>query len=583
MSWLIRKYFYLFIALCILITASVKIPFDLGSSFFPAPLYARYIIIYFILGGIATLLIGLIFLESQRPVHFFEKVSEVTELYWITLMVVLAVVAPVLIRFFILKNAPVVDDEFVYKFSAKLLAQGKLYGESQGILAPFFDHSFLYQGDKTYGYSTLGWPALMLPGLVLKIPGYINSLYNGLTIIPIYLLVKKTVGSLYARVISLVFITSPMIMIAAATSMSHTSCFMFLSWMVYFISETKVNSRKVNYFLSMMCFCIAFFIRPQAALPLAIPYLLFLLYQSFCSQRKLPIVAVTLIPAIFFGSLFLLINKVQTERYFTPASVMSMHYRTTQRIYRSTEKTKLPAIKLEFKNQILTTLAAIIRMNFSMFGWPISFIFLFFCGFDKYLWLPWSSLLTFYVMQSLGYDPGVDTFGPPHYFETILPVLLLSAYGMKNLFDKKNLGKRSLLVIFCFFTLLNLCFYTPKSMVAIYMIQKDVNFIKNFVSDSKIRDGIIFVPLKFPSSHFCFSYPTKHFVYWRTHYSTGYNDSVMFVNDLGLNMNKSLLDFYPGKAAYLLVGLESCHPILLRLQYSKMVSAPNFRVISYAA
>ena len=70
-------------------------------------------------------------------------------------------------------------------------------------------------------------------------------------------------------------VSSPMLMTAAATQMSHTTCFMALAWMTWCWLRTTDDDAPLSASAGLaLFFCLAFWIRPSVALTLGAPLLL---------------------------------------------------------------------------------------------------------------------------------------------------------------------------------------------------------------------------------------------------------------------------------------------------------------------
>ena len=104
-----------------------------------------------------------------------------------------------------------------------MLATGRLWADSHP-LKEFFDRVFMINDGKFYGQYFIGWPALMVPGVWVGAVGYMNAVYSALTVPPLFGIARRMGGSSAARVALLLFLASPMLMVGAATEMSHPSC-----------------------------------------------------------------------------------------------------------------------------------------------------------------------------------------------------------------------------------------------------------------------------------------------------------------------------------------------------------------------
>src|SRR5262245_32136900 len=144
---------------------------------------------------------------------------------------------PLVLRLRILHNAPLTDDESAYRFAAELLASGRLWVPSPP-LKLFFDQNFIINDGRMYAVYFLGWPALLVPGVWVGMPGLVNPLLSALTVLPLYRALHHFVGTAWARGGVLLFLASPFIQIAAATGLAHTACLMALTWSLWMYVRT---------------------------------------------------------------------------------------------------------------------------------------------------------------------------------------------------------------------------------------------------------------------------------------------------------------------------------------------------------
>ena len=112
-----------------------------------------------------------------------------------------------------------------------------------------------------------------------------------------------------------------MIVIAAATRMSHTTCLLTLTMMLYFHLRTRGEDARKPWPHAAMAFsfCMAFFIRPQTAVPLGLPLLVIWLVGHFRERRSFSTFAACSSVCLAMAILFLTINYLQTGGAFYPA------------------------------------------------------------------------------------------------------------------------------------------------------------------------------------------------------------------------------------------------------------------------
>ncbi len=133
----------------------------------------------------------------------------------------------------VLLRMPITDDEGAYRLAAQILAKGRLFLPSDPD-KDFFDHVLVVNDGRTFTQYFLGWPALMLPALLVGLEGFANAFYFALAMPAIFLVLRQLAGSFWARLGSLLALSSPMLFFSAGTLLSHVSCMTALAWALYF-------------------------------------------------------------------------------------------------------------------------------------------------------------------------------------------------------------------------------------------------------------------------------------------------------------------------------------------------------------
>ena len=76
-------------------------------------------------------------------------------------------------RVVVYQGLPILDDESAYQFAARLLAEGRVVGESPPDKL-FWDRWFMVNDGSWYAQYFLGWPALLAPFEALGLPQLAN-------------------------------------------------------------------------------------------------------------------------------------------------------------------------------------------------------------------------------------------------------------------------------------------------------------------------------------------------------------------------------------------------------------------------
>ena len=568
---------------------------DLGSPSQVAQRYAYFLVFWMVLGGFASLLLAWgisLLLSGDKEPQFLEDWGKIPDKGFLIAASVLGLLFPILVRVFVLQGAPLTDDESCYQFSAELLASGRLYTDSPP-LKLFFDRAFMINNGRLYSQYFLGWPALMVPGVWLGIVGYMNAIYSALTVPAIFLSLRRMVGSSWAKLGVVLYLTSPMLMVGAATKMSHTTCMMALAWTLWFtLRACDEDSPSWSHAGVSFFFSLAFFIRPTCAIGIGAPMLVYwLLGQRKREQSTLTALVWFAVPATVMASLFLAINYLQNGSITAVAYQKVFEY-TRINGYRFSNWKNLSEVvvhNFDFTKPmkgLSISGTGLLRMNAALFGWPLSLAFIFFAGWKKKTFLLWASVGCFLLLHGFIADVGIDSFGPVHFFELALPFLLLTILGLHNstssLFSlTQHASKEEELhplavfpvALMFVFIALSVLMYTPVRLHALHNIGQDTGLPFEAARKHKLKQAVVFSSM--PFSIQCASKPTKHFVYWRPNNDPALKNNILWVNHLDVQSDKRLMKHFPGRKGYVMGWRRDCQVDYIPLAILKPGSFPK--------
>lgn len=559
---------------------------DLGSLVVPAPAEVMFFLSWAVFGSLAASLLAV---GLRRAYLSFDRVrvladrtpSPAEDLRFIVVASMLGFLVPAFLRAFVLRGAPLSDDESAYRFMAELLASGRLFAPSPP-LKLFYDRPFMVNDGHMYAQYFVGWPALMAPGIWLGIGGYMNAAYSALTVPALFLTVRRLVGAGWARLIVAIYLTAPMLMIGAATELSHTSCLFALTWMGWFLLRSREEHAPAWTHAGVAtAFGVAFFIRPSSALGAGLPVLVSWLWRLRCLPltRRMRALLAFAIPALVLMILFLAVNYAQTGSPLKPAYLRAAEYarenqyRFSNWSVRSDYVETTPVVHFDFQRSWTEDLAytglALLRLNFALFGWPSSLLFILLVGRDRLGTVLAASFAFFCFVHLAVLNPGLDTFGPHHYFELAWPVLLLSALGLSRAAEGlRQLSVRAApypaalaIALVC----VSVLQYTPIRLGAIAVIATRVNRASDTVGTAGIHRAAVFAPYPFPARAAACSWP-RHFVFWRPHTDPDLKNDVLWVNHVSVEEDRRLLETLPDRHGYVLQWDASCRPLLLPLE-----------------
>jgi len=564
----------------------------LGTTVFMSRGYTFFLVFWSVFGALAAFFFGGAFAAASHEDwarSTIVQLRKTSDRSLIAALTVIGLCIPLLIRWRVLQGADIADDESAYRFMAELIASGRLYAESPPMKL-FFDRAFMINDGKFYAQYFLGWPALLAPGVALGVPSLMNPLYSALTVPAIFLTLLRLGGRRCALIGAIIFLSAPLLQFSAATQLSHTSCLFALAWASYFAVRIYTGDTSLWLHAALATsFSVAFFVRPSSALGLGLPLLASWLLSllSMHGKARLNAMAAFAAPALGFAALFFLINMLQNGGFTSVSYQRAISY-ARENGFRFAAWNWFPrdrtlAMSLgPIGEAAAQTGVSLTRFNFAVFGWPLAFVFLPFAGWrSHHTWIPWTMLICFAVTHFYMRNGGIDTFGPVHYLEPALPLILLSALGISRLSSwLRAIRSTGLPEVFSARAPVALCFglitasllgYVPVRAMALHEIGSVTGLPKQAAEVMLEKPTIVFVPRPFIPKHCSTSY---HFNYWRPNNDPDLENHVLWVNHITLAHDKKLMELYPDRDGVVMVWSPSCVPAFLPLDELNEANVP---------
>ncbi len=581
-------------ALLLLHSATVRLmagtELDFGSSInLPTPGYARFLALWMLYAGLAAgaLALGLVRAlgAKGREAGFLEVWNAGSDRKWIVYGSLFALLIPAALHTFLLHGAPLTDDESAYRFMARVLAAGRVYADSPP-LKLFFDNRFMINDGKMFAHFFVGWPALLAPGVWLGIPGFMNAVYSALTVPALYAVLRRLAGVAWARAGLLLYLTSPMLMVTAATETSHTSCVAALAWFTLLCLRSRdAGAPWWVHGAAAAAFCVAFFIRPTSALGVGLPLLVWWLLGLERGSRVRSLAAFA-VPAVAFAALFLTVNRLQTGSFFEVAYQRAYTYAEENDFRFSLWPHAIEGgafTEIGFHDagrSLAVAAAALFRLNVTLLGWPCSLLFALFAGRGRLRAVLKLSVLSYFVFHFSTNNVGIDTFAPMHFFELAWPLLLLTVCGLETLTAALSRlaglpasWRRGPAAAACALVVVSLASYVPVRFGVIGRVADNVAMPFRAVREAELGPSVVFV--HYPFIQYCRSAPTEGWVFVRPNNRPDLSDHVLWVNHLSVEKNKLLMRRFPDREGYVLAWDPSCRVVFLRLANLAPGSLPD--------
>ncbi len=543
---------------------------DFGRSLnAPTPGFARFLALWMLFGTLAAgfLAAGIARVAAVRDLgpRFAAAWKAGPDGKWIAYGSIFAFLIPAALRTYLLGGAPLTDDESAYRFMAQVLAAGRVYADSPmdgGPLKLFFDNRFMINDGKLYAHYFLGWPALLVPGVWLGTTGSMNALYSALTVPALYLVLRRLVGTVWARAGLVFYLGSPMLMVAAATETSHTSCVMALAWLTWFFFRSRdPDAAWWTHGAVAFFFSLAFFIRPTSALGVGLPFLLVWAVWAL-RLRSLRILATFALPAMAMAALFLTVNKLQTGSFLEVAYQRAYSYAEENHFRFSlwdetAEGGTMSELRFgDARRSLAVTGAGFFRLTITLLGWPCSILFALFAR-ERLLWL---SALSYLALHFFTDNVGIDTFAPMHYFELAWPLLLLNAAGLARLtaagaeLDRRLGGGwrwRSMpAAVLAALVAVSLASYVPLRFGVIAGLAENIAMPWEALAEAEIERAVVFAPEGFIV--YCRHPPARGWVFVRPNSDPWLEDDVLWVNHLSQEADQLLMRRFPDREGYVM-------------------------------
>jgi hypothetical protein len=573
-------------AVCLFAFGATSFIYDLelGSLNLPRPGYLAVTGVWSFLGSLAVFFVSwflFVVFDSERQVRqIVDRWDRISDRRFLIAACGAAFAIPMFLRFAVLNNAPVTDDEAAYRFAAQLLATGRLWVESPPMKL-FFDQNFMINDGRLYAVYFPGWPAILALGELAGAPALVNPTVSALTVIPLTQILTRLAGRGWSKIGILVFLSAPFIQIAAATDLSHTSCLAALAWALAMCLRILANeARWPHYAAFAAAFALAFCIRPHVALGLGLPMLFVVaraLLMASAGDRWRRVVAFVM-PASVIAVLFLATLWAQNGSPFRVGYHQYMNYAIENGLrfttFEPSDMQTVAGFEFSIPLGVIRTAAGLYRLNFDLFGWPSSLAFallslLSVAGPLRLLLCGMSGTLLFTLLFQQ--DWGIDTFGPVHGFELSLPILVLTVLGAQSLTgflqrceSPAGGGRRwrmlpATVLVSCVLTAW--MGFIQVRLNAIQRITQHINQALEAPTRAGVSQAVVFAPWLFAAP--CGDAP-RHWVFFRPVNDPDFRNDVIWANHIDYNQDRTLATRL-GRAPYLLRWTQACRVELLHL------------------
>lgn len=485
-----------------------------------------------------------------------------------SLIFALSALLSAVVSLLLFNAVPYLDDGVASLFQARIFTLGALTHPLPR-LAEFFELFGILGAEARLGHWASmyppGWPLLLVPGLLLKLPWLVNPLLGGALSVATAELARELYDERAGRIAGLMAMASPFLLILAATHLSHTSAALFGSVCLWSTMRLLRTGHGLYGAVAGLSWGAAFLCRPLDALLLGTLFALVPLLHWRRSLAAWRGIALALCLAVMAALLLASYQKAVTGDPLTPGHSIGMgNLGSFGFIHKWGSRYHTPSLAVDF------TLRRLRAINDSFSGWPLPF-FLFAL---TPIWAKGVRLREMLLLACPLVLAGVfafywyyEDYFPGRYLASGSPMLFVLAGRGIVLLDGMAAGRGSGATRLLTAVLAASVFYAglvalPSEFRTIRRNIGDVEHtLPQVVETYGITDAVVFMD--------AVGSGVNDIVRGNDFYATGFlrngldlDDDVMFARNLR-DMNHLLINAYPGRSYYLYRYHRDTHRALL--------------------
>jgi hypothetical protein len=456
-----------------------------------------------------------------------------------TAVVVMLVVGA---RYALLRNTAITDDENVYGFMARLLAQGRLYATSPPeAVRAFFDNQFVVNEGRWYGIYAPGHAAVLALGEWLGAMRWTTTAEAALTVPLAAVFTRRAFGSRAALVLLALMIVSPFFVLASATMLAHPTATLALVGMVLGATRAREEPAAVRWWLVAGAgLGWAGLTRPLTAVAFGLPWLVLLgrvaARERAARRGAMLFLATCMVAVVLLGAYH--------------AALTGHPLRTGYHVFAETHRFTFTLGSLSGIPAPLAALYEVFygvaRVNFWLLGCPLSLLFVPWFRRTPVGWALIAGSALVIAAYAAFRIPSITVVGPVHYAEIAVPLLALSASGIVELAARAraagwSFARRAVIAGPPALVAVAILFFWPVYGPSLRLMADIARAPYDLVEELALDRAVVFVD-SLPALE---SSPGA-WVYRQRNNSPDLTDAVLFVNDLGPE-NRRLMAFLPDR------------------------------------
>jgi dolichyl-phosphate-mannose-protein mannosyltransferase len=463
----------------------------------------------------------------------------------------------------VLGRAVTCDDEHVYRLIAQTLRTGSLTSPSPGADLQFFREQFVLLTETArYGKYPIGHPLLLAIGQALGADWLVVPATTGMLALVVHAIGRVTAGSTAALVAVALFALSPQVLLTGATYLSQPPAALLTAGAVACLlaAERRAPGSSRWIVAAGVLLGYSFLVRPLPTVlfvPVAAAYVAWdggrLDLRRAAGRLALlgaPIVAALAVLAV--------VNRAQAGSAFVTAYGQAIAPDQGARaILLTTVAT--PAMRIE------SVMGSVTRLNFWLFGWPLSLALCAFAAWSRPVALMWGLVAAEVAYRVLTPKVGVGGTGPIYFFEVVPLLCVLSAAGAARLARRAGGGLGSPDSIAAFLVagaVVGISFFLPSRVMDLGRMGAAQRAVDVLVHDQGVSHALVFHEGTVPW------WTRRSWAYYPRCNSPSLDDDVLFIlfqRQRGLDENVEFWKRrYPSRTAWY-YGYKDGRPALMPL------------------
>lgn len=406
-----------------------RVPQGYGMDF-PLPQELAHLCLFFVFGLAVVVLLAAALLGTRVPaaaVAGGRAVSRRPLLFALGCAILLSG-ACLLVRASVLGDGVLSDDEYVYRFIAQTLRTGSLTAPSPVTDLEFFQEQFVVTTDKVrYGKYPIGFPLLLAAGQALHVERAVVPVLTGLLVLLMAWVGGKEFSPGVVALALGLFTLSPQVLITGASLLSQPASAVCLLGAVGCLLEWRRGAPRSLAWAAGAGVLLGFgaVIRPLPGVPFAAAALVAVaLAPSWGGRRATGAHWLALLVPIGGAALTLLWVNFRQSGHPLVSGYHAVH---------AAEWGPNLLFHGTLARWAMSLVSSVLRLNFWLFGWPLSLVL---CAFARRT--PAALLFWLMVAAELAYrliapKAGIGTPGPIYLYEVVPLLCLLSADGLSHL------------------------------------------------------------------------------------------------------------------------------------------------------